>query len=516
MEARLARGRIPASEEAHQDHSGRVASRAASAARVQPHSRELSRTPSPRCHQQFHMQNAWLLGGATMLLAVFVSRTCSSVAPTDGETTRRWAPAPSPLMTRWAKDVTPALAPEYPRPMLVRPATTWSHLNGLWEVDINATDLQSPPFGVKLAQEILVPFPVEAPLSGLRKLPPFFTMWYRRMLPTHDCGTDRTLLHFEAVDWNTTVYVNRQRVGSHIGGYDEFTFDISQALASAGQGNELLVGVIDPTTGVKGKQRRSAMTDPHGITYTSSSGIWGTVWLECVPLVASIEEVVPVTLDDRSGFSIEVSVRGQRLATQHAVQVTLHRPDTSGCADTTRQQPVVAAGPTIVEIQIAPACRKPWSPKMPYLYNLTITLVDNSESSAISVIDSVASYAGLRTYTVGNDGTGTVRPLLNGFFVYQMATLDQGFWPDGNYAAPTDAALRSDLEAHKQLGFNAVRKHQKVETRRWYHHADVLGLLVWQDMPCCADDTFPTQLSNIVRKRRMHPSIVQYVRASRT
>ena len=153
---------------------------------------------------------------------------------------------------------------------------------------------------------------------------------------------------------------------------------------------------------------------------------------------------------------------------------------------------------------------------MPYLYNLTITLVDNSESSAISVIDSVASYAGLRTYTVGNDGTGTVRPLLNGFFVYQMATLDQGFWPDGNYAAPTDAALRSDLEAHKQLGFNAVRKHQKVETRRWYHHADVLGLLVWQDMPCCADDTFPTQLSNIVRKRRMHPSIVQYVRASRT
>ena len=461
------------------------------------------------------VQNTWLLGGVTVLFAVCVSRCSSSVALTDGDTTLRWAPAPSPLMTRWAKDVNPALAPEYPRPMLVRPATTWAHLNGLWEVDINATDLQSPPFGVKLAREILVPFPVEAPLSGIRKLPPFFTMWYRRMLPTHSCGPDRTLLHFEAVDWNTTVYVNRQLVGSHIGGYDEFTFDISQALASsAGQGNELLVGVIDPTAGVKGKQRRSAMTDPHGITYTSSSGIWGTVWLECVPSVASIEDVVPITLDDRSGFSIEISVRGQQPAFQHhAVQVTLHGPDTRGCADTTRQQPVVEAGPTIVKIQIASACRMLWSPKMPFLYNLTINLVDNS--SAISVIDSVASYAGLRTYTVGNDGTGTFRPLLNGRFVYQMATLDQGFWPDGNYAAPTDVALRSDLEAHKQLGFNAVRKHQKVETRRWYHHADVLGLMVWQDMPCCADDTFPTQLSNIVRKRRMHPSIVQYVCASR-
>ncbi len=429
-------------------------------------------------------------------------------------TTPRWAPAPSPLMTRWSKDVSPDLVPEYPRPMLVRPASTWAHLNGLWEVDVNATDLQSPPFKTKLPQEILVPFPVEAPLSGLRKLPPFFTMWYRRMLPPHDCRTDRTLLNFEAVDWNTTVYVNGKLVGGHIGGYDEFTLDISEALASKGQSNELLVGVIDPTTGVKGKQRRSAMTDPHGITYTSSSGIWGTVWLECVPLVASIEEVVPVSLEDLSGFSIEVSVRNQRPAPQHhAVQVVLHGSDTRGCADTSRQQPVAQAGATIIELQLAPPCRKLWSPKRPHLYNLTISLVDTSTSATI---DSVASYAGLRTYTVGDDGTGTMRPLLNGKFVYQMATLDQGFWPDGNYAAPTDAALRSDLEAHKQLGFNAVRKHQKVETRRWYHHADVLGLMVWQDMPCCADDTFPEQLSNVVRKRRMHPSIVQCVCESNT
>ena len=439
---------------------------------------------------------------------------------------RRWAPAPSPLMTRWSKDVSPDMVPEYPRPMLVRPSSTWAHLNGLWEFEINATDLETPPFGVTLPQEILVPFPVESPLSGIRKLPPHFTMWYRRMLPAaHDCGKDSTLLHFEAVDWNTTVYINSHRVGSHIGGYDEFTFDITKALKSAGSGsNELLVGVVDPTTGVKGKQRRSAMTDPSGITYTSSSGIWGTVWLECVPSVGSIETVVPVVLEDRSGFSVEVTVRDQTTAaaavaaTQMLVEVTLKAPTgaTAGCADITREQALAqpTVGPTTVELQLAPACRKLWSPKSPHLYNLSISLIDRSasqgEDAAPTVIDTVGSYAGLRTYTVGDDGTGTIRPLLNGKFVYQMATLDQGFWPDGNYAAPTDVALRSDLEAHKQLGFNAVRKHQKVETRRWYHHADVLGLLVWQDMPCCADATFPEQLSNVVQKRRMHPSIVQW------
>ena len=221
------------------------------------------------------------------------------------------------------------------------------------------------------------------------------------------------------------------------------------------------------------------MTDPKGITYTSSSGIWGTVWLECVPLAGSIEDVVPVVLDDRSGFRIEVTVRGQAAAAaavaqrqqQMVVKVTLKAPTgVAGCADITREQAVAdpGAGPTTIELQLAPPCRKLWSPKSPHLYNMTVSLVNMSTGMPLPpIIDTIESYAGLRTYTVGDDGKGIIRPLLNGAFVYQMATLDQGFWPDGNYAAPTDAALRSDLEAHKLLGFNAVRKHQKVETRRW-------------------------------------------------
>jgi beta-galactosidase/beta-glucuronidase len=462
-------------------------------------------------------------------------------------------------MTRWSKDVNPGLAPEYPRPMLVRPADSWAHLNGLWEIDISASSLDSPPFGATLPRQILVPYPVESPLSGIRQLPPNYTMWYRRMLPTQPiaaCGENTTLLHFEAVDWNTSVWVNEVHVGTHVGGYDEFTFDITHALTAGGSG-ELIVGVVDPTTGVKGKQRRSAMTDPSGITYTSSSGIWGTVWLECVSAHGSIEEVVPITLADRSGFAIEVSVRAGSQSSS-TLEVTLSSSAVAaGCADITREQTVaVTGGPTLIELQLAPPCRRLWSPRTPYLYNISVSLMGTSPRTRI---DTIRSYAGLRTYTVADDGNGTVRPLLNGHFVYQMATLDQGFWPgefafcrrpffhpslppkcisigesqsvlivinpiisprtriitilrnaDGNYAAPTDAALRSDLEAHKLMGFNAVRKHQKVETRRWYHHADKLGLLVWQDIPCCADRSFPAQLANIVRKRRMYTSIVQY------
>ena len=185
-----------------------------------------------------------------------------------------WAPAPSPLMTRWAKDVHPDQTPAYPRPMMARPASSWTHLDGLWQVNISATigDMSTPPVGRTLPSEILVPYPVESPLSGIRKLPPSFAMWYRRTFEGIACdAAGVTLLHFEAVDWNTTAYVNGQRVGNHVGGYDEFTFDISAALKKTGE-NELLVGVIDQTVGVKGKQRRSAMTDPSGITCESSNG----------------------------------------------------------------------------------------------------------------------------------------------------------------------------------------------------------------------------------------------------
>ena len=416
-----------------------------------------------------------------------------------------WKPAAAPLLTRWAQDVHAAQVPPHPRPMLRRTGG-WQHLNGLWELDLNASDLsQPPPAGTPLPEQILVPYPVESALSGVRKLPPQFRMWYRRSFASLPCSGGTTLLHFEAVDTIATVWLNGEFIGNHTGGYDDFYFDVSGSL-NRGRAveHELVVGVYDPTTGVKGKQRRSAMTDPQGITYTSTSGIWGTVWLECVPSPAFVEALVPVPLADRSGFDLEVHLAGT--VTGMAVEATLHGSGLArGCGEIQRH--ALATGTrTVIELQLAPPCRRLWTPQEPYLYNITVSLHDQE----MKLLETVTSYAGLRTYTVGDDGTGVVRPLLNGRFVYQMATLDQGFWPDGIYTAPTDAALRFDLEAHKQMGFNAVRKHQKVESRRWYYWADVLGLMVWQDMPCCADETFPMQLANIVKKRRMHPSIVQW------
>ena len=447
--------------------------------------------------------------------------------------------------------------------MLVRDG--WAHLNGLWEIDTAAANLATPPFGKTLPDEILVPYPVESPLSGIRRLPANLNMWYRRMMTPSVCAQwepdCRVLLHFEAVDWKvsrtvcrvppspppcrlssptypppqtytlwrygdrdhthgrvtptkTTVYIGGQFVGGHLGGYDNFWFDITSFIKDNGTAPvELLVGVYDPTTGVKGKQRRSALTDPHGITYTSTSGIWATVWLEAVP-VTHIATVVPVPHVDLAGFDFEVEVIGPCAGMNVTVTVSL-----DSCPSALANSIALLGHPTpeghgeddgqwtTITVPLPAECRKRWSPAQPVLYNVTVELV---VASSGKVNDLATSYAGLRTYTVGDDGTGTTRPLLNGKFVYQMATLDQGFWPDGNYAAPTDAGLRYDLEAHKEMGFNAVRKHQKVEPRRWYHHADVLGLMVWQDMPCCADSTFPEQITNIVRKRRMHPSVVQW------
>ena len=202
-----------------------------------------------------------------------------------------WQPAPAPLMTKFSKDVTPNQTPAYPRPTMVRPK--WYHLNGLWQVDSTVSDLNNPPFGKTLPQQLLVPYPIESPLSGIRKLTDKDNMWQRRLftLPTEcDLSKECVLLHFEGVDYNTSVYLNKQLLGTHAGGYDAFSFDITDNAKSNVHmtDHELLVGVYDPTDHgpqPKGKQSRGAFTNPAGIRYTSTSGIWQTVWLECVPQV---------------------------------------------------------------------------------------------------------------------------------------------------------------------------------------------------------------------------------------
>jgi beta-galactosidase/beta-glucuronidase len=416
-----------------------------------------------------------------------------------------WQPAQGPLKTRWAKDVSPDKAlPEYPRPQLVR--KDWLNLNGLWEFAITPKNDKPDAF----SSQILVPFPVESALSGVMKsVTENDRLWYRRTfeLPRKWAGR-RVLLHFGAVDFAATVLVNGKEVGQHRGGYDGFDLDITSAIRLSGP-NELVVSVWDPTdagTQPRGKQIRK----PHGIWYTPTSGIWQTVWLEPVEAAYfkelkitpdvdhSLVVVEPVTPTLLNGFTIEVSVR---------------------------EGFDVLSSATVVpgkEIQLPLKNPKLWSPEHPHLYAVVARLKLGSRT-----IDEVQSYVGMRKISLGKDGQGFTRLMLNNQPYFQFGPLDQGFWPDGLYTAPTDEALRFDIEMTKKLGFNMARKHVKVEPDRWYYWCDKLGLLVWQDMPSGdkyirnnePDITrtpesaaeFESELQALIAGRRNHPCIVMWV-----
>ena len=410
---------------------------------------------------------------------------------------RAWKPARAPLMTRWAKDVTPDnVHPEYPRPQLVR--QDWLNLNGLWQLDFAKAADDAPPLGKELSRRILVPFPVESALSGVMRHGD--RLWYRRhvTVPAAWAGM-RTLLHFGAVDWEATVWLNGKRLGRHRGGYDPFTFDITDALKPHGE-QELVVGVWDPTDAgrqPRGKQVRK----PGGIFYTPTTGIWQTVWLEPVP-GASIADLMIVP--DVDSGKVRVTVRGRGTGAKDTVQVTALDGGHS----------VASARGTIdhaVELPIPHA--RLWSPTSPFLYELRAELRDGGQTE-----DRVQSYFGMRKIAVGKDNEGITRILLNGRFLCQVGPLDQGFWPDGLYTAPTDEALKYDIETAKKLGFNMARKHVKVEPDRWYYWCDRLGLLVWQDMPSGngaaggeAARQFERELRRMIDGRRNHPSVIMWV-----
>jgi hypothetical protein len=373
---------------------------------------------------------------------------------------QEWRPAKGPLMTRWAKDVTPErVLPEHPRPQMRRKA--WQNLNGLWQLAF-AKEGEDAPVGKDLPERILVPFPVESALSGVMKRAE--RLWYRRhfTVPKEWAG-QRVLLHFGAVDWEATVWLNGKKLGSHKGGYDGFSFDVTDALSASGE-QELIVGVWDPTdagTQPRGKQVRR----PGGIYYTPTTGIWQTVWLEPVG-EASVEglKIVP----DVDGKRVRVTVRGR--GTKDGDVVLLKVEDGPMLTLTGRKVGEV--------IDLDLPSPKLWSPESPFLYSLRVELRRGGK-----VVDAVDSYFAMRKIEVGKDGDGKTRLLLNGKFVFQVGPLDQGFWPDGLYTAPTDEALKFDIEITKKLGFNMTRKHVKVEPARWYYWCDKLGLLVWQDMP---------------------------------
>jgi beta-galactosidase/beta-glucuronidase len=373
----------------------------------------------------------------------------------------QWKPAGDKIKTKWAESIdTKNVLPEYPRPIMER--ADWSNLNGLWEYAILPVGQAEPQ---RFDGQILVPFAVESSLSGVQKeLGAKNELWYKRTFTVPSGWKGKNiLLHFGAVDWKTEIFLNDILIGTHKGGYTPFSFDITPFLTSGDQ--KLVVKVWDPTTeGYQPVGKQNAR--PEGIWYTPVSGIWQTVWLEPVSSkhIAAIKAIPNTdtrkvafdvcTANTSSSDIIEVKVKdgNQTVATGKAV-----------------------AGQTL---ELAIASPKLWSPESPFLYDVEVTLYDGSKA-----VDNVKSYTAMRKISTKRDANGIMRLQLNDKDYFQFGPLDQGWWPDGLYTAPTDEALVYDIQKTKDFGFNMIRKHVKVEPARWYTHCDRLGILVWQDMP---------------------------------
>lgn len=369
---------------------------------------------------------------------------------------------PDQIQSRWASGVTSENAlNEYPRPQMIR--NKWKNLNGLWDYII----LKEGSIPTSYKGKILVPFPIESKLSRVQKrISKKEILWYHRTfeIPSSWNGQD-VLLHFGAVDWEATVYINGQKIGSHQGGYDPFSFNITRALNNS-ESQEIVVEVWDPSSDGSqpiGKQK----SVPEGIFYTPVSGIWQTVWLEPVPKQSIVSIKMTPDIDNEV---ISLIVKSNSSGTKKDC-LTIKAFDGN--------KEVASLKGSFGEIlNLSIKNPKLWSPASPYLYDLKVTFKQNNK-----VIDEVKSYFGMRKISLGTDKNGYHRLKLNNEFLFQFGTLDQGWWPDGLYTAPSDEALKYDIETTKKLGFNTIRKHVKVEPARWYYHCDKIGMLVWQDMP---------------------------------
>ena len=374
----------------------------------------------------------------------------------------QYAPAGDKIKTRWAEQVSPENAlPEYPRPMMVRPE--WKNLNGLWQYAITTKGEKAPS---RYEGDILVPFCIESSLSGVQKeVGADNALWYQKTFAVPgNWKNGRILLHFGAVDWMSDVWVNDIKVGSHTGGYTPFTFDVTQTIQ--GKQNSIIVRVWDPTNSSyipHGKQ----VVKPRGIFYTSVTGIWQTVWLEYVP-EDYIQNLVTTPNFDKATVSVEVDFSNPTKDDLYQVEVTYEGQK-------------VATGKSIngqpVEVNM-PEDFLRWTPDHPFLYDMKVKVLRKGK-----VIDEVNSYFAMRSFGMQRDDNGIVRLTLNGLPIFHFGPLDQGWWPDGLYTAPTDEALAYDVQKTKDLGFNMIRKHVKVEPARWYYHCDRIGMIVWQDMP---------------------------------
>ena len=388
------------------------------------------------------------------LTILFVLALCSS-------TFAQWKPAGDKIKTSWGEQLDPKnVLPEYPRPIMER--SDWKNLNGLWKYAITPKGTPAP---AAYQGDILVPFAVESSLSGVGKMiNEKEELWYQRTFDVPSAWRGKQiLLHFGAVDWKAEVWVNDVKVGEHTGGFTPFYFDITSVLNKGN--NDLVVKVWDPSD--RGEQPRGKqIANPHGIWYTPVTGIWQTVWLE--PVATQYITNLKTTPDiDNNSVKVEVAAN-----TTSADKVEVKVFDGKN---------LVAKGAALngVPVELAmPANAKLWSPDSPFLYNMEVTLYKDGKA-----IDQVKSYTAMRKYSIRKGQNGITRLQLNNKDYFQFGPLDQGWWPDGLYTAPTDEALVYDLKKTKDFGYNMVRKHVKVEPARWYTHCDQLGLIVWQDMP---------------------------------
>jgi hypothetical protein len=440
-----------------------------------------------------------------------------------------WEAVKGKIMTEWSGSISPdKVLPEYPRPQLER--DEWLNLNGLWEYAITESSQTGIPS--KYDGKILVPFCIESALSGVMKpLNPHQTLWYRRKFNIpKEWKNKRILLHFGAVDWETAVYINGKVIGIHKGGYDGFSFDITDFLREQ-TAQEIVVAVKDYTDSswqLRGKQSLR----PAGCNYTACSGIWQTVWIEpvassyieCIQLVPDINKnelrltvnarILPKpTIIEISAFSNSVKTA----STTNIIGKELTKSVLDNLVNFYKATSMFVTDEYILKIQNPQL----WTPDDPFLYDLVIVLKDDQGK----ICDTVKSYFGMREIKLRRDEKGFARVYLNGKLLVMPGALDQGYWPDGIYTAPTDEALRFDIETAKRLGLVALRKHVKVEPQRWYYWADRLGLLVLQDMPTGnegdartdrprspeAADQCLLEKTKLIQQLFNHPSIICWI-----
>ena len=375
----------------------------------------------------------------------------------------KWCPAGNKIKTKWGKNLDPKKVwQEYPRPQLER--KQWLNLNGIWSYSITDINSQKPD---NFDGEILVPFSIESSLSGVMKsLNEKQILWYYKEFEIPDNWKDKNIIiHFNAVDWICELYINDNKIGKHSGGYSEFSFDITKNIKEGK--NKILLKVFDPSD--KGYQAVGKQTlNPNVIWYTSISGIWQTVWLE--PVNEIYIKKLEINNDyDKKEIKINVKLNlDEKLPLEASL---LFKDD--------ELMKLKGFSNSEIVFNIPDNLFHPWSPNEPNIYSFNINIFDNNQK----IIDSIVSYTTLRKVEQKKDKNGIYRIYLNNKQLFNMGTLDQGYWPDGLYTPPSEEAMIYDINKLKELGFNTIRKHIKIEPYRYYYYCDKIGMLVWQDMP---------------------------------